>query len=177
MAAKGLVIVHTGNGKGKTTAALGLALRAWGQNLRILIIQFIKGGCRYGELEALQSLPGDRIKIVQMGEGFTRKNTGIEQDEHIKAAQTALEKAAVEEKSGKWDMLILDEVNYAVKFGLINENDVIEIIENKPEQMHLVLTGRDAAAGVLEKADLVTEMKEIKHPYKKGIKAQKGIEF
>ncbi|MDQ0203154.1 cob(I)yrinic acid a,c-diamide adenosyltransferase [Pectinatus haikarae] len=177
MQTKGLVIVNTGNGKGKTTAALGLALRAWGQHLRVLIIQFIKGGSKYGELEALRSLPGNRIEIVQMGEGFTRKDTGISREEHIKAARDALNKARDAEKSGLWDMLILDEINYAVKFGLLDEQAVLCLLADKPETMHLVLTGRDAAEAVTAKADLVTEMREIKHPYKAGIKAQKGIEF
>ncbi|WP_196594071.1 cob(I)yrinic acid a,c-diamide adenosyltransferase [Pectinatus sottacetonis] len=177
MKTTGLIIVNTGNGKGKTTAALGLALRAWGQKLRILIIQFIKGNTSYGELEALAALPGNRLQIYQMGEGFTRKNTGVEQADHIKAAQKALEKAYAEELSHSWDMIILDEINYAVKFNLLKTDDVLKIIKNKPPELHLVLTGRDAAAPVIEKADLVTEMTEIKHPYKKGIKAQKGIEF
>lgn len=177
MQTKGLVIVNTGNGKGKTTAALGLALRAWGQNLRVLIIQFIKGGSKYGELKALAALPGERIKIVQMGEGFTRRNTGVSEEEHRTAALNALKKARQAEQSGDWDMLILDEINYAVKFGLITENDVLQLISDKPNDLHLVLTGRSAAAKVIEKADLVTEMREVKHPYKDGIKAQKGIEF
>nr|WP_279388540.1 cob(I)yrinic acid a,c-diamide adenosyltransferase [Pectinatus cerevisiiphilus] len=177
MRTRGLVIVNTGNGKGKTTAALGLALRAWGQQMRILIIQFIKGNSQYGELEALRALPGDRIKIVQMGEGFTQKNTGVSKEEHIKAAQTALHKAIEAEKDDLWDMLILDEINYAVKFGLLTEEEVLSLLDNKPDMLHLVLTGREATTAVLAKADLVTEMKEIKHPYKAGIKAQKGIEF
>ncbi|WP_182186392.1 cob(I)yrinic acid a,c-diamide adenosyltransferase [Pectinatus frisingensis] len=177
MDTKGLVIVNTGNGKGKTTAALGLAIRAWGENMRVLIIQFIKGGWRYGELNTLQALPGERIKIIQMGEGFTHKDTGVEQKEHIKAARTAWQKALEEETSGEWDMLILDEINYAVKFNLLTEEDVLQLISKKPAKLHLVLTGRDARDSIIAEADLVTEMKEIKHPYAKGIKAQKGIEF
>lgn len=177
MKTRGLVIINTGNGKGKTTAALGLALRAWGQDMRVLIIQFIKGNTTYGELEALKALPGERIKIVQVGEGFTRRDTGVTRQQHEQAAQDGLKMAIDEEKSGNWNMVILDEISYAVKFDLLKEADVLQIIDNKPQQMHLVLTGRDAAPKVMEKADLITEMKEIKHPYKSGIKAQKGIEF
>lgn len=177
MKTRGLVIINTGNGKGKTTAALGLALRAWGQDMRVLIIQFIKGNTTYGELEALKALPGERIKIVQVGEGFTRRDTGVTRQQNEQAAQDGLKMAIDEEKSGNWNMVILDEINYAVKFDLLKEADVLQIIDNKPQQLHLVLTGRDATPKVMEKADLITEMKEIKHPYKSGIKAQKGIEF
>jgi cob(I)alamin adenosyltransferase len=112
-----------------------------------------------------------------MGEGFTHKDTGVEQKEHIKAARTAWQKALEEETSGEWDMLILDEINYAVKFNLLTEEDVLQLISKKPAKLHLVLTGRDARDSIIAEADLVTEMKEIKHPYAKGIKAQKGIEF
>lgn len=177
MHTQGLTIVHTGNGKGKTTAALGLALRAWGQNLRVLIIQFIKGNSKYGELNALAALPGDNIKIIQMGEGFTHRDNGISQDEHISAAKKALQAALDAENSSKWDMIILDEINYAVKFNLLTVDDVLKVVDNKPQDLHLILTGRDASDKIIAKADLVTEMTEIKHPYKQGIKAQKGIEF
>ncbi len=171
----GLTIVHTGNGKGKTTAALGLALRAWGEGLKVLILQFIKGGWKYGELNALAKFAPD-ITVKQCGEGFTRRgNTDMEK--HRRAAQKTLAEAKTEMTSGKWDMIILDEINYAVDFGLISENDVLDLISQKPKNLHLVLTGRNAKENIIAKANLVTEMKEIKHPYKEGIKAQKGIEF
>ncbi len=181
---KGLVIIHTGEGKGKTTSALGLALRAWGNGLHILIIQFIKGGQHYGELDAISALQSvesettGHIEIHQCGKGFTqRKTKNTNMDDHIKAAHNALNTAAYEMNSGNWDMIILDEICYAIKFNLIDLNDVVEIFNQKPSQLHLVLTGRDAPKELISKADLVTEMKLVRHPYQHGIKAQKGIEF
>ena len=171
----GLVIVHTGDGKGKTTAALGLAMRAWGDGLRILILQFIKGGWKYGELAAIAQL-GERIEVHQCGHGFTQQ-AGSDAVRDQEAAAAALQRAREAMKSGRWDMLILDEINYAVKFGLLDETDILQRVDEKPPEMHLVLTGRDARPSVIEAADLVTEMRLIKHPYQKGIKAQKGIEF
>lgn len=171
----GLVIVHTGNGKGKTTAALGLALRAWGEGLKVLILQFIKGGWKYGELKALAEFSPD-ITVKQCGEGFTRRgNTDI--TKHKEAAQKALLEAKNEMLGGKWDMIILDEINYAVDFDLIPLDDVLNLITEKPPQLHLVLTGRNARPQIIDRADLVTEMTEIKHPFRQGVKAQKGIEF
>jgi len=173
---QGLIIVHTGNGKGKTTAALGMGLRAWGQGFKVLVIQFIKGHWKYGELQAAEKMGPDFV-IRQMGEGFVKDSTGDAKEEHQNAAKEALQAAKIEIASGKWDMIILDEINYAVKFGLVSVEEVIELLDAKPALLHLVLTGRDANPSIVDKADLVTEMKEIKHPYKKGIKAQKGIEF
>lgn len=171
----GLVIVHTGNGKGKTTAALGLAMRAWGEGLKVLILQFIKGGWKYGELNALAKFAPD-ITVKQCGEGFTRRgNTDMKK--HQEAARKALDEAKIEMNSGKWNMIILDEINYAIDFDLIAKEQVLALIEQKPDDLHLVLTGRNAKPEIIDKADLVTEMKEIKHPFKQGIKAQKGIEF
>jgi len=175
MAEKGLIIIHTGDGKGKTTAALGLAIRAWGEGLHVLILQFIKGGWKYGELKALAAL-GDRIEVRQCGKGFTQRD-GEDQSEHQAAAHKTLQEARQAMQSKQWDMLILDEINYAVKFDLITENEVLQLLEDKPPELHLVLTGRDARPRIIDKADLVTEMKLIKHPFQKGIKAQKGIEF
>ena len=174
----GLIMVHTGDGKGKTTAALGLAMRAWGDGLRVLILQFIKGGWKYGELKTLKTLAAadGRIEIRQCGLGFTNTDEH-EQAEHLKAAAEALAMAKEAITSGKYDLVILDEINYAVKFNLITEAQVLELLTCRPPELHLVLTGRDAAPGVIDKADLVTEMKEIKHPYTQGIKAQLGIEF
>lgn len=178
MEKKGLVIVHTGEGKGKTTAALGLAIRAWGDGLRVLILQFIKGSREYGELEAVRALGkvDGRIRVEQCGLGFTRRG-GEAQAEHASAAGKALLRAEEAMKSGAWDMVILDEVNYAVKFGLIAEHDLMGLLDARPEELHLVLTGRDALPSLVERADLVTEMTLVKHPYQKGIKAQRGIEF
>lgn len=173
---RGLLVVHTGNGKGKTTAALGLALRAWGNGMKILILQFIKGGWKYGELKALAQL-APRLVIEQMGEGFVSKATEAEKEQHKKAAQETLRRAEEEIASGRWDMVILDEINYAVKFGLVPLEAALALAEKKPPRLHLVMTGRDAAPQLIERADLVTEMKEVKHPLKEGIKAQRGIEF
>lgn len=178
MERQGLVIVHTGEGKGKTTAALGLALRAWGSGLRVLILQFIKGGQRYGELEAINALKSvrDAIEVRQCGLGFTRRDEK-RKAEHSAAAKEAVREAEQEIVSGKWDLIILDEINYAVKFGLLETEDVLRLVKEKPQELHLVLTGRDAAPALIDAADLVTEMKLVKHPFQKGIKAQLGIEF
>lgn len=173
---QGLILVNTGNGKGKTTAALGLGLRAWGQGLKVLVIQFIKGNWKYGELQAAAAL-GPNFVMRQMGEGFVRNANEDAMADHRHAAQEGLEMARKEILSKQWDMIILDEINYAVKFGVLPLEAVLELLEIKPAALHLVLTGRDVRPEIIEKADLVTEMKEIKHPYKKGIKAQKGIEF
>ena len=169
---KGLVMVFTGNGKGKTTAALGMALRAWGQGLKILMIQFIKGDMTYGELNAAERLEG--LEIRPRGEGFIR---GGLMETHRLAAQKALEEAGRELESGKWDMIILDEIIYALGFELLTEDQILEQIAAKPPGMHLVLTGRKAPQSIIDRSDLVTEMKKIKHPYAQGIQAQKGVEF
>lgn len=173
---QGLIIVHTGDGKGKTTAALGMGLRAWGQGLRVLVVQFIKGNWKYGELQAAERM-GPNFVIRQMGEGFVRNVNEDAMAEHRAAAAEALQAAKTEILSENWDMIILDEINYAIKFGLVPLDVVLEFLDTKPSLLHLVLTGREANPAIIDKADLVTEMKEIKHPYKNGIKAQKGIEF
>lgn len=178
LAAQGLIIVHTGSGKGKTTAALGLAMRAWGDGFRILILQFIKGAWKYGELEALKTLGqiDGRIEIRRYGRGFSRRDDE-QRAAHQEAAEKAYQEAEKEIQSDRWDLIILDEINYAVKFELLTVDKVMALLDKKPSALHLVLTGRDAAPEVIDRADLVTEMKLIKHPYQKGIKAQKGIEF
>lgn len=175
---QGLTIVHTGDGKGKTTAALGLALRAWGNGLSVCILQFIKGSWTYGELKAIETLQkaDGRIEIHPLGDGFT-KRTPEKMDVHRKKVREALATAREWMHTGKWDMIILDEINYAVKFDLIDEQDILEFLEAKPVSMHLVLTGRDATEKVIAAADLVTKMDLVKHPYQRGIKAQKGVEF
>ena len=176
MERRGLIIVHTGDGKGKTTAALGLALRAFGAGLKVLILQFIKGRKKSGELNALEVLKNfsPTIEIRQCGLGFITKENFAEQK---KSAREALELAQAEILSGAWDLIILDEINYAVKFGLIDAAELSELIKIRPPQLHLVFTGRDALPELIEVADLVTEMKLIKHPFQKGIAAQSGIEF
>ena len=178
MGEKGLILVHTGDGKGKTTAALGLMLRAWGDGLRVLILQFIKGGWEYGELKAIQRLAAldGRLELRQCGRGFSQRQ-GEEQAKHAAAAAAALQQAREEIQSSRWDMVILDEINYAVKFGLITEQELGALLERCPKNLHLVCTGRDACPLLLERADLITEMRGLCHPFESGIKAQKGIEF
>lgn len=173
---KGLVLINIGNGKGKTTAALGMALRAWGQGMKILVLQFIKGGWKYGELKAAEKL-GENFEIRQMGEGFIKGADGNSLEEHRHAAGEALKAAGTEINYGKYDMIILDEIIYAIHYGLVALDDVLILLDRKPESLHLVLTGRNAPPELIERADLVSEIKEIKHPYTQGIPAQKGIEF
>jgi cob(I)alamin adenosyltransferase len=173
----GIVIVYTGNGKGKTTASLGVALRAVGHGLKVCMVQFIKGEWHYGELNSLKKLEPD-FELIVAGKGFI----GIIDDdhafeEHVRAAKTALD--IVEQKMSLdiFDIIILDEINYAVHLGLLNLDDVMKIVRNRPKHLSLILTGNYACEEIILLADLVTEMKEIKHPYKKGIKAKRGIDF
>lgn len=177
MPAKGLVIVYTGNGKGKTTAALGIVLRAVGHGLKVGMIQFIKGEWYYGELTSSRRLEPE-FEMIAAGKGFV----GIIDDDHpiedhLTAAKQALALAKEKITSGTYDVMVLDEVNYAAKLKLISEQDILEVIAAKPEKTTLVLTGNYMPESVMIAADLVTEMKEIKHPYQKGIKAKKGIDF
>lgn len=173
----GLVIVYTGGGKGKTTAALGMALRAWGYGWKTLFVQFIKGTWKYGELEAARKL-APSIEIRPMGVGFVHiMGDNLPLEEHIEAAGRALDAAEEEIHSGTWDIVVLDEVNVAIHEKLMTVERVLEIIAGRPKQVTLVLTGRNAPDALLEAADLVTEMKEIKHPFQHGIEAQKGIDF
>ena len=170
----GLIIVFTGNGKGKTTAAMGQALRAVGQGLKVLMLQFIKGTWDYGELESIKKLDPD-FKIKPLGKGFIRSK--LNDNEAIENINQSWEQAEKEILSDNYDMVILDEINYVIDFGLLPVDKILSLLEKKPERLHIVLTGRNAHEKVIEIADLVTEMKEIKHQYSKGIKAQKGIEF
>lgn len=174
---KGFIIVYTGNGKGKTTAALGLCVRAVGQNKKIGIIQFVKSDWEYGELIGVKQLSPE-IDIQTLGAGCV----GIMGDdkhieEHREAANRTLDAAKKAIKSDKYDILILDEINVAVSLGLITTSEVLELLKNKPVNLNVVLTGRNAPDELIELADLVTEMKEIKHPFQKDIPARKGIDF
>lgn len=171
---KGLLMVHTGNGKGKTTAALGLAMRALGHGLPVLIIQFIKGSWKYGELKSAEKFKNN-LELYVVGEGFTWQSDDLEKD--IKAAKNGWEKAKSFINEGRHHLVILDEFTYAMNYSMVDKEEAIKVFKNKPEKMHVLVTGRDAPEELIEIADLVTEMKEIRHPYKKGIKAQKGIEF
>lgn len=172
---KGLIQVYTGNNKGKTTAALGLTLRAVGQGLKVYIIQFMKGRQDYGELKGLKRLEPE-CRIEQFGNpGWITK--GQAKDEDRQAAQLGLQKAREIMHSGEWDILILDEIINAIWFELIPEEDVLSLMDEKPEHMELVMTGRNASPRIIEKAHLVTEMVPVKHPYEIGIDARKGIEY
>ena len=170
---KGLVQVYTGNGKGKTSASFGLALRAVGRGLKVYIIQFIKGGFDYGELHVVDKLPGLTLEAFGRGKFVSEKKPDMVD---IDLARQALAKAQEIMKSGV-DVLILDEINVAVSLKLIEIEEVLELIRKKPEHMELVLTGRKAPVEIVQAADLVTEMIEIKHPYNSGFKARKGIEY
>ena len=176
---RGLVIVFTGDGKGKTTAALGMALRAVGHGMAVKVIQLIKGGWRTGEAEAARRLAPD-LEIVQAGRGFTHgipNRRGATRDEHVAAATAALAMAREAMESRRYQMLVLDEALYAIRDRLISVGDVLALIAEKPPSLHLVLTGRNAPPEIVEAADLVTEMREVKHPLGEGISAQRGIEF
>jgi cob(I)alamin adenosyltransferase len=172
----GLIIVLTGNGKGKTTAAMGQALRAVGHGLKVLMLQFIKGTWDYGELESIKKLDPD-FKIKPLGKGFVRSKSKLSNNEAIENINQSWEQAEKEIFSDKYDMVILDEINYVVGFGLLPVDKILTLLDKKPKRLDIILTGRNAHKKVIERADLVTEMVEIKHHYSKGIKAQKGIEF
>ncbi len=171
-----MVIVYTGNGKGKTTAALGVVLRSVGYGYKVVMIQFIKGEWPYGELKSSERLKPE-FEMIAAGKGFV----GIIDDdhdfsEHVKAAKQALKIARNKIESGLYDIVILDEINYAIKLKLILVEEVIDLIQNR-KKTSVILTGNHAHWQVIENADLVTEMKELKHPYKNGIKARKGIDY
>jgi cob(I)alamin adenosyltransferase len=171
---QGLVQVYTGNGKGKTSAAFGLALRAMGRGLKVYLVQFIKGGFDYGELYVVDKLPNLKLKAFGRGEFVTEKPPG---KEDVELAQEALALAEQVVKNGEYDIVILDEINVAINLKLINLDEVLELIKNKPKHVELILTGRYAPEEIIEAADLVTEMKEVKHPFNKGYQARKGIEY
>jgi len=171
---RGCIQVYTGNGKGKTTAALGLCLRAVGRGLRVCVFQFIKGGGPYGEHLVADKL-APLFTIIQTGRPGWVNTKDISEDRQ--AAQEALERARELITSGEYDLIVLDEINGAVGFGLVDVEQVLELISLKPETTELVLTGRNAHEKVLEAADLVTEMREVKHYYKAGVPARTGIEM
>ena len=171
---KGLIAVFTGNGKGKTTAALGLAFRALGHEHRVCIIQFIKGSWRYGELEAATRFR-PLLDFHVMGRGFTWKSDDLEKDKA--AAREAWEFAAQTIRENRHELVILDELTYLSYYRIIEEEAILAVLRDKPETMHIAITGRHASEALIQLADLVTEMREIKHPYQHGVKAQRGMEF
>ncbi len=174
MLERGMIQVYTGNGKGKTTAALGLALRAAGRKLRVCMVQFMKGGGPYGEHLAAELL-APYLTIIPFGrEGWVNRENPDPEDRLI--AKNALRYGADALLSGNYDMVILDEVNGALGFDLLTVEELLAVIRTKPERVELVLTGRNADQRIIEIADLVTEMREIKHYYKAGVPARAGIE-
>jgi len=169
---KGYVHVYTGNGKGKTTAAIGLAIRAAGAGMRVYIAQFVKG-MHYSELDALDRY-NDRITLKQFGRDCFIKNEPTEED--IRAARQGLDEVKDVLASGDYQMVVLDEANIATRYNLFSADELVELVRSKPESVELVITGRNADPKVIAVADLVTEMKEIKHYYNRGIEARPGIE-
>ena len=170
---RGLILVNTGNGKGKTTAALGAALRAAGQGLRVNIIQFIKGAWKYGELESIRHVPN--LEIHPLGLGMVKRHESSDKDRE--QARSAWETARSKVMSGDYDLVVLDEIHLIVDYGFIGEEEVVELLKNKPPSVNLILTGRRAPQTIMDAADTVTEMREVKHHHEQGIKAQRGIEF
>ena len=173
---RGLIIVNTGPGKGKTTAAMGTALRAVGNGMKVLMLQFLKGSWHYGELEAVNAF-GDKFIMKQMGRGFVKVGGAETDPEDIRLVEEAWQEAQQAIDSGQWDLVILDEINYAISYGMLDPAKVVETLKRKPEQMHVILTGRNAHPTIVELADTVTEMKQVKHAYEKGVMAQRGIEY
>lgn len=174
---KGLIIVHTGAGKGKSTAAFGMAVRSLGQGMKVGIVQFIKGAIPTGEAALVEQMSkqGMAIEMHTMGEGFTWKTQDRERD--VKTAMRGWSKAAELLRDPSFDLIILDELNIALNYDYIPIATVLEELQAKRLMLHVVITGRNAKAEILEIADLASEMKTIKHPYSKGIKPQPGIEY
>ena len=173
---RGLIIVNTGPGKGKTTAAMGTALRAVGNGMKVLMLQFLKGSWHYGELDAVKAF-GDNFIMKQMGRGFVKVGGAETDPQDILLVEEAWKEAEQAIMSGQWDLVILDEINYAISYGMLDPAMVVETLRRKPEQVHVILTGRNAHPTIIELADTVTEMKQVKHAYEKGVLAQRGIEY
>ncbi len=176
---KGLLIVHTGKGKGKSTAAFGLVVRALGNGMKVGVVQYVKGKWQTGERGVLEKFP-EQVEIRTMGEGFTWETQDRARD--VRAAGNAWEvsKQMIEASRGddpKYDMVLLDELNIVLRYGYLDLAEVVEFLSNRPENLHVIVTGRNAKPELVEAADLVTEMTMVKHPFRAGVKAQKGIEF
>jgi len=174
---KGLLIIYTGPGKGKTTSALGTAFRAVGQGLRVLMLQFIKGSWHYGELDAAKLLGDDKFELRPMGRGFVKVGGAETDPVDIRLAEEAWEFARQQIFSEKYDLVILDEINYVIGYGMLDVEKVVRALAERPARVHVICTGRNAHPKLVELADLVTEMREVKHPYTRGILAQRGIDY
>jgi cob(I)alamin adenosyltransferase len=171
----GLVIVNTGDGKGKTTAALGAAMRAAGHERKVLVMQFIKGPWKSGEHEAAHRLE-PLVEMRTVGKGFVRPD-GRPEEEDVDAAHEGLKEAREALESGEYGLVVLDEVLYAIDYGLLSVEDVLEAVGTRGAGVDVILTGRNAPPAIVELADTVTEFREVKHPFRSGIKARKGIEY
>ncbi len=171
---KGLLIIYTGRGKGKTTAALGLSLRALGHGHKVCFIQFIKGRWKYGELEAASRFT-DLLDFHVMGRGFTWKSDDLNKD--FAAARTGWDLAQKVIEEGKHRLVVLDELTYLITYNILTEEEILTVLKRRNPTTHIVITGRGAGESLIQAADLVTELREVKHPYAVGIKAQQGIEF
>ncbi|HWO73919.1 MAG TPA: cob(I)yrinic acid a,c-diamide adenosyltransferase [Dehalococcoidia bacterium] len=170
---KPLVILYTGNGKGKTTAALGMMFRAWGRGMKVCMLSFIKSRTsNYGEERAARKLG---IEIIPLGAGFTWLSKDIEVDKAL--ARRCWDLCREKIASGEYDIVVLDEITYPISYGWLDVDEVIETLRNRPPDLHVVLTGRDAHPALIEFADLVTEMRDVKHPFASGVKAQPGVDF
>ena len=194
-ARRGLVLINTGPGKGKTTAALGTAFRAAGNGMRVLILQFLKGSWHYGELDSAAALnaaldeagsavnkadrpaPAHNFVIRQLGRGFVKIGGAETDPEDIRLVEAAWAQAAAAILSGEWDLVVLDEINYAIGYKMLAAEAVADVLRRRPQMVHVILTGRNAHPLLVELADTVTEMREVKHAYQKGILAQRGIEY
>jgi cob(I)alamin adenosyltransferase len=173
---RGLIIVNTGPGKGKTTAAMGTALRAVGQGMRVLMLQFLKGSWHYGELDAVKAF-GEKFVMKQLGRGFVKVGGAEPDPEDLKAVEDAWKQSEQAILGGEWDLVVLDEINYAISYKMLDAERVVDVLKRKPEMVHVILTGRNAHPAIVELADTVTEMRQVKHAYEKGVMAQRGIEY
>lgn len=170
---KPLVVLYTGNGKGKTTAALGMLLRAWGRGMKVCMLSFIKEQtANFGEERAARKLG---IELIPLGGGFTWLSKDLEQDKAL--ARRCWELCKEKIASDEYDIVVLDEITYPITYGWLDVDEVIAALRDRPRDLHVVLTGRDAHERLIEFADLVTEMREVKHPFTSGIKAQPGVDF
>jgi cob(I)alamin adenosyltransferase len=173
---RGLILINTGPGKGKTTAAMGTALRAVGNGMRVLMLQFLKGSWHYGELDAVKAF-GDNFVMKQLGRGFVKVGGAETDPEDIRMVEAAWDEARQAILSGEWDMVVLDEINYAIGYGMLDPGKVVETLQRRPEMVHVILTGRNAHPDLVAIADTVTEMRQVKHAYENGVLAQRGIEY
>jgi len=171
---RGLLIVHTGKGKGKSTAAFGMVFRSLGHGMRVGVVQFVKGAWATGERDVLAKFP-ELVTIKAMGEGFTWDTQDRQRD--LAAARAAWDEAKAMIADPAYDLVLLDELNIVLRYDYLPLEEVVEVLKGKPRDLHVIVTGRNARDEVIEIADLVTEMTEIKHPFRSGVKAQKGIEF